>query len=153
MADRDVRVVLSQVNLVARDVPATVEFYRLLGLDIPEMEQEWASWSSHHRNAAVEGPGAELDFEIDSEAFARYWVSDEVPAGVVLGFRVDSRDGVDALYERLTRAGYRGLRAPYDAFWGARYAIVADPSGVAVGLMSESDASRRSAPPEVGEFT
>jgi len=46
-------------------------------------------------------------------------------------------------------------RAPFDAFWGARYAIVLgaryaiveDPDGVAVGLMSPSSAEHRRPPP------
>jgi uncharacterized glyoxalase superfamily protein PhnB len=64
---------------------------------------------------------------------------------VVLGFRLASRESVDALYEELTGAGYRGAQPPYDAFWGARYAIVADPDGNSVGIMSPSDPERRSA--------
>jgi uncharacterized glyoxalase superfamily protein PhnB len=41
------------------------------------------------------------------------------------------------------------LQAPYDAFWGARYAIIEDPDGVAVGLMSPRSAEMRSPPPEM----
>jgi len=41
-------------------------------------------------------------------------------------------------------------QAPYDAFWGARYAIVEDPDGNAVGLMSPIDPDRRTAPPSSG---
>jgi uncharacterized glyoxalase superfamily protein PhnB len=48
----------------------------------------------------------------------------------------------------LTGAGYKGLQAPFDAFWGARYAVVEDPNGIAVGLMSPSDPNRRYWPPE-----
>lgn len=36
---------------------------------------------------------------------------------------------------------------PCDAFWGARFAVVADPDGRDVGLMSSSDAEHRSSPP------
>ena len=46
-------------------------------------------------------------------------------------------------YDELTSAGYLGLAAPYDAFWGARYAIVEDPNGIAVGLMSPIDPKHR----------
>jgi uncharacterized glyoxalase superfamily protein PhnB len=41
----------------------------------------------------------------------------------------------------------RGRQPPYDTFWGARYAIVEDPHGNHVGLMSPSDPARKSAPP------
>ena len=39
-------------------------------------------------------------------------------------------------------------QAPYDAFWGGRFAIVEDPDGNPVGLMSPNDPAMRTAPPE-----
>jgi hypothetical protein len=48
-------------------------------------------------------------------------------------------------------AGYAGQQAPFDAFFGARYAIVTDPDGNAVGIMSPRDPARQSPvdpPPE-----
>jgi uncharacterized glyoxalase superfamily protein PhnB len=66
----------------------------------------------------------------------------------VLGFKVASREAVDEIYQDLTSAGYKSQQAPHDAFWGARYAIVEDPDGNAVGLMSPVDPSRREAEPE-----
>ena len=62
---------------------------------------------------------------------------------------MDPREGVDETYERLTSAGVRGLQAPYDAFWAARYAIVEAPDGRQVGFMSPADPDRRGAPPEI----
>lgn len=66
---------------------------------------------------------------------------------VVLGWQVASRNAVDATYDEMTTAGYAGVQVPYDAFWGARYAIVADPDGNHVGIMSPSDESRKYWPP------
>lgn len=43
------------------------------------------------------------------------------------------------LYAELTGAGYPGRSEPWDAFWGSRYAIVADADGNLVGLMSERE--------------
>jgi uncharacterized glyoxalase superfamily protein PhnB len=92
--------------------------------------------------------GLALDF--DSEAFTQRWDagwrSQGTGSSVVLTFRVSSRDAVDELYERVTNAGYTGQQAPYDAFWGARFAIVEDPDGTAVGLMSPNDPARRTRP-------
>jgi hypothetical protein len=34
-------------------------------------------------------------------------------------------------------------------FWGARYAIIEDPDGIAVGVMSPISADRKSPPPSV----
>ena len=66
-----------------------------------------------------------------------------------MGFSVPSREAVDERYGELIAAGYTGLQPPYDAFWGARYAIVEDPDGNHVGLMSPLDPTRRGAPPSV----
>ena len=145
----DPRPRLDQINLVSRDVPASVEFYRLLGLDVPDAPEEW---NAHHRSS-VPGEGEPaLDLDIDSAAFAAYWGSDELPPGPVLEFRVASREAVDELYERLTAAGHAGVRAPYDAFFGVRFAVVLDPGGTPVGLMSEPSGEHRSAPPAPEDF-
>ena len=56
--------------------------------------------------------------------------------------------GIDAVHRRMAgspAASPKGL--PFDAFWGARYAIVADPDGNDVGLMSPAQDSRRTWPP------
>jgi uncharacterized glyoxalase superfamily protein PhnB len=94
------------------------------------------------------------DLDLDSTAFARLWNSGwqghtNLRGKVVVGFGLPTREAVDATYADLTGAGYVGLQAPYDAFWGSRYAIVEDPDGIAVGLMSPRSEDRRSAPPKV----
>jgi catechol 2,3-dioxygenase-like lactoylglutathione lyase family enzyme len=128
-----------QVNLVVSDMQATVAFYRRLGLTIPDTD---ADFQAHHRSASVPG-GIDLDF--DSTEFARHWDKGwATGAGVVVGFKVDSRERVDAIYSDLTGAGYRGQQEPYDTFWGARYAVVEDPDGNPVGIMSPVDPARRS---------
>ena len=62
---------------------------------------------------------------------------------------VASREAVGERWAELTGAGYTGRQPPYDAFWGARYAIVIDPDGNHVGLMSPVDPARRGAPPKL----
>jgi uncharacterized glyoxalase superfamily protein PhnB len=66
----------------------------------------------------------------------------------VIGFALESREAVDDRYAELTSAGYQARQPPFDAFWGARYAIVADPDGNDVGLMSPIEDARRFSPPE-----
>jgi uncharacterized glyoxalase superfamily protein PhnB len=41
---------------------------------------------------------------------------------------------VDEIYARVTGAGFHGEKAPWDAFWGQRYAQLQDPDGVPVDL-------------------
>lgn len=131
-----------QINIVVRDMDAMSEFYNRLGVQLDSSDPEWAP---HHRSKP-RGDG--IDIDLDSELFARVWNGGwRKPQGVVLGFRVDGRDEVDRLYAELTAAGYGGQQPPYDAFWGARYAVVSDPDGNAVGLMSDSDPALRTPPP------
>ena len=91
--------------------------------------------------------------ELDSVEFARRWDvgwrGQTGPGRIVIGFELASRAAVDTLFASLTGAGYVGQQPPYDTFWGARYAVVEDPDGNPVGLMSPIDPSRRSAPPEL----
>jgi catechol 2,3-dioxygenase-like lactoylglutathione lyase family enzyme len=139
----DDRPVLDQINLVVRDMDAMVGFYRRLGLEIPATGE---AWDRDHRSATM--PGGH-DFDLDSTAFAQQWDVGwpEGTTGPVLGFRVEARETVDAIYADLTGNGAVGQQPPYDAFWGARYAIVVDPDGNDVGIMSPRDDTMRSWPP------
>jgi len=137
--------VFDQINLVVRDMDATIEFYRRLGVDV---EPAGSPWARHHRSATGNG---EMDIDFDSQTFAALW-DEGWPrgrSGVVVGFRLASREAVDAMYAELTGGGHARHQPPYDAFWGARYAIVEDPDGTAVGLMSPADPARRTPPPAV----
>ncbi|MEX0666667.1 MAG: VOC family protein [Acidimicrobiia bacterium] len=136
--------VFNQFNLVVTDMEATLRFYRRLGLTIRDTD---AAWADHHRTAIMPN-GVDLDF--DSVEFAKQWDTgwpNEAARGAgVMGFGVQSRDAVDAIYHDLTAAGYKAQQAPYDTFWGARYAVVEDPDGNAVGLMSPVDPERTTQP-------
>jgi uncharacterized glyoxalase superfamily protein PhnB len=139
------------LNLVAKDFDATLAFYRALGIDISD-EKVWSTESGPHHTEGVDiGAGAEI--ELDSASLARVYNAGYRDAPercvTVMGFRVPSREAVDALHDKLTAAGYKSRQAPYDTFWGARYAILADPDGRDIGLMSPSDPTRRSAPPNL----
>jgi len=135
--------VLDQLNIVVRDMDAAVDFYRRLGIEIPDTLPDW---QAHHRSAEMSDS---VDFDLDSTAFAPQWNAGWPGSkpGVVVGFRLATREDVDDLYGELTGAGHVGQQPPYDAFWGARYAIVEDPSGNAVGLMSPVDPAKRTRPP------
>ncbi len=138
--------VLAQLNLVVADMVASVAFYRRLGLTIDDSNP----WSAHHIDVRMPG-GFSLD--LDSIEFAKRWNAgwhgQPGAAHAVIGFNVPTREAVDRIYGELTGAGYVGQQPPYDAFWGARYAVVEDPDGNPVGLMSSLDPARRSAPPEL----
>jgi catechol 2,3-dioxygenase-like lactoylglutathione lyase family enzyme len=145
-----IRPTLNQLNIVSSNPEASIAFYRRLGLDIPDRQVWRTATGVHHVSAEDAG----IDFDLDSTAFAQLWNNGwrgrkDLAGRVVVGLHVASREEVDRLYGEMTAAGHRGLQAPCDAFWGARYAIVEDPDGIAVGLMSPKSAEHRSPPPEV----
>jgi len=150
----DPRPVFDQLNIVSGDVEASIAFYRRLGVAIPDGNVWRTSTGPHHVSAQRDHIGSDAVLDIDSAAFARVWNAgwgreSNLAGRVVVGFSVGARDAVDRLYAEMTSAGYRGLQAPYDAFWGARYAVIEDPDGLAVGLMSEVSAAHNAPPPEV----
>jgi catechol 2,3-dioxygenase-like lactoylglutathione lyase family enzyme len=138
--------VFNQVNLVVKDMAATLAFYRRLGFEIPETAAFKTPSGLHH--ISIGGAG-EVSMDFDSQALARrYNRGYEAERGrVLLGFSLPSREAVDALFDDLVTHEHQALQPPYDAFWGARYAIVEDPDGNPVGLMSPSDDAHRSEPP------
>jgi uncharacterized glyoxalase superfamily protein PhnB len=132
---------LVQLNLAVRDMDAAVAFYRRLGLEI-DVEP-----GAFHVNVVMSN-GFRLEF--DTTSFVQEWDRGwrgSTGGSTVLGFSLPSRERVDALYQGLVAAGYRGHQPPYDAFWGARYAIVDDPDGNGVGLMSPIESERKFWPP------
>ena len=140
------KAVLDQINLVVGDMPVSVDFYARLGAEVAPGQAE-----PFHASCRLEN---DFSLDLDTAKFAAVW--NKAWAGradtvgrVVIGFAVETREDVDATYADMTSAGYRGLNPPYDAFWGARYAIIEDPNGIAVGLMSPIDPAKRSRTPEV----
>jgi uncharacterized glyoxalase superfamily protein PhnB len=125
--------VFNQANLVVGDMDASLAFYRRLGIDVKPPD-EWPPGSGY-RHAAVEMPDGTL-LEWDNVPMAEAWAPQwQGPRGVVLGFTFATGDEVDRIFADLVATGHRPLQEPYDALWGARYALVADPDGNAVGLM------------------
>ena len=136
---------VAQINLVVRDMPASIAFYRRLGLDVKAVPLP--EWAPHH--ASVELPGG-VQLDLDSVAFAKRWNPgwrESRGSGCVIFFSCATRDEVDRIHGEMTRAGYASQKDPEDAFWGARYAIVEDPDGNAIGLMSSIEDSMKKAPP------
>jgi len=130
------------VDIVASDYEATLAFYRRLGADV----EDGLPGEIRHAHIHYDGVEIHVDNEHLAGLYNSSWRAGE-QTRVVLGWLVATRDDVDATYADITDAGYDGVQCPYDTFWGARYAVVADPDGHHVGIMSPSDEARRSWPP------
>jgi catechol 2,3-dioxygenase-like lactoylglutathione lyase family enzyme len=140
----DSRPDLHMLNLVVDDMRASLDFYRRLGIAVPADAE---SGGPHLQLRMPGGFSLELDTAESARLWHAGWRTDPATARVVIGFSLPTRNAVDERYAELTSAGYAGRQPPFDAFWGARYAIVADPDGNDVGLMSPIDESRRTWPP------
>ncbi|MGH9211961.1 MAG: VOC family protein [Acidimicrobiales bacterium] len=136
---------LHMLNVVVTDMTASLEFYRRLGVVVPDGTD---SSEAHVQLRMPAGFSLELDTAESARLWHAGWRADPASAPVVMGFMLASPEAVDQRYSELTQAGYPGRQPPFDAFWGARYAIVADPDGNDVGLMSPIDRSRQTWPPQ-----
>ena len=119
---------LNAIGIVASDMERSIRFYRLLGLDVPETPGE-----GHVDTFLPNGVRFMLDQEDVIKSFRPEWTRD---AGnqIALAFECDSPADVDDVYRRVVEAGFTGEKAPWDAFWGQRYAQLLDPDGVPVDL-------------------
>lgn len=148
---------IHQVNLVVTDVSAVAQFLIELGVEVPSFEPVW---DEHHRSISMgtsrsSGDGGTSGFaiDLDSSAFAKEWGG--LPpsfTGAVISIRADERADVDRMHASALALGARTLKAPYDAFWGSRFAVVEGPASCAVGFMSDADDQRRGLPPDPASF-
>jgi catechol 2,3-dioxygenase-like lactoylglutathione lyase family enzyme len=120
---------LYMLGLVVRDMSKSLEFYRRLGLAIPE--------GSERQTHVEVKMGNGLTFFLDSKPsrWDPQFVRSDDPTGEVapveyrsiLEFYVKTQADVDAKYAELTSLGYTSRRAPYKAPIGMYFAMVADP--------------------------
>jgi len=119
---------LNAVGIVASDMARSIRFYRLLAVDVPETPDE-----GHIDVSLPNGLRLMLDTEDVVRSFRPDWTR-TVGNQLGLAFECASPNEVDEVYARVTAAGFRGEKEPWDAFWGQRYAQLLDPDGVPVDL-------------------
>jgi catechol 2,3-dioxygenase-like lactoylglutathione lyase family enzyme len=119
---------LNAIGIVVSDMARSLDFYRQLGFDAPDTPDE-----GHVNIPLPNGVRLMLDSEEEIRKFRPDWTRQ---SGNQLGLAVqcDSPAEVDELYSRMIGAGHQGDKAPWDAFWGQRYAQLRDPDDVPVDL-------------------
>ncbi|QRY39668.1 VOC family protein [Microbacterium hominis] len=123
---------LGFIGIVVRDMAASLAFYRALGVPIADGQDD-----APHVDAVLDG-GVALAWDT-VETIRSFDPGYEPASGghrIALAFVQDSPAEVDAVYAALVVAGHDGHVAPFDAFWGQRYATVLDPDGNAVDLFA-----------------
>jgi catechol 2,3-dioxygenase-like lactoylglutathione lyase family enzyme len=126
---------LDVVGVIVSDMAASIAFYRRLGVKFPEP----ADPEGHgHVEAVLEGG---IRFALDTEETIRSFDPDwSAPSGghrMAVAFLCESPSAVDQTYAALVDGGARPYKAPWDAFWGQRYAQLRDPDGNGVDLYAE----------------
>lgn len=120
------------VELVVADMAASLAFYRHLGLDVPvEADAE--------PHVDVDLGGLHLAFDTREVILGLQpgWTPPSGGHRIALAFAAGSPEDVDTAYAALVGAGAEGVTAPWDAFWGMRYAVVHDPDGNPVDLFAD----------------
>jgi predicted lactoylglutathione lyase len=131
---------LYMLGLIVQDMGKSLEFYRHLGLAIPEGSEEQT-----HVEVKM---GSGLTFFLDSRP-SRWdsgYVRRDNPGSVeasdsyrsILEFYLNTRDAVDAKYTELTGLGYQGLRPPYETSFGMYFAMINDPDGNTILLSGDN---------------
>jgi len=114
-------------SITSTDPDASIAFYRAMGFEVQK--------DTHGGGrSCVDSPNQH--FDIDDVNVEPQWNGGSPGQGVSSGFEVDHRDDVDKLVARLSSLGHRIQQPPFDAPWGRRFAVVEDPDGTPVGLMS-----------------
>jgi catechol 2,3-dioxygenase-like lactoylglutathione lyase family enzyme len=119
---------LNAIGIVVSDMERSIRFYRLLGLEVPETPGE-----GHVDTFLQNGVRFMLDSEEVVKSFRPEWTR-ATGNQLALAFECDDPAQVNELYARAVEAGFHGEKEPWDAFWGQRYAQLADPDGLPVDL-------------------
>ena len=123
---------LYMVGVIVADMERAVEFYRRLGLEVPEGEE---------KQEHVEVKMGEMTFFLSTRgANAKWDPAARAASGgyrIILEFYLETRAALDAKYEEMIGFGYESHHAPYDVTPELRFAMVDDPDGNTI-LLSAS---------------
>jgi catechol 2,3-dioxygenase-like lactoylglutathione lyase family enzyme len=125
------------VVLDVRDLGRSIDFYRQLGLDVPDPfpDRPISVYRMDNGVSIVIGEGL-------AEANDPTWTRPEGGYQQFLEFLVDDDAAVDAEWERLTAAGHHGRRAPAKIV-GPYAAMIDDPDGNVILITSDRSTKGR----------
>jgi hypothetical protein len=126
---------LYMVGVIVEDMARALEFYRRLGVDVPDGAE-----SEPHVEVTMSG----LTFFLSTKAANARWDPARTDASggyrIVLEFYLESSAALDAKYEELTGFGYRGHYPPYDVTPTLRFAMGDGPDGNTILLSAPGNA-------------
>jgi uncharacterized glyoxalase superfamily protein PhnB len=115
---------LDAVSVASANLEKTARFYSLLGFIFPTVEPQ-------ARHLESISPAGEVRLVIDDRAMVKSIMGRDPapPAHSSFAIKCASPGHVDTAVAAIRKAGFVVVTEPWDAFWGQRYAIVADPDG------------------------
>ena len=115
---------LYMVGVIVEDMGKALEFYRRLGVAIPDGSED-----KQHVEVKMSG----LTFFISTKQANARWDPARTDASggyrIILEFYLETREAVDAKHAELTGFGYQSHLAPYVTPFNAYFAMVNDPDG------------------------
>lgn len=123
--------VIDAIGICSTDLPRTLAFYRLLGFRFPEVAADQPHIEAERR------PG-EPRLMIDSATLIAGMLGRPPRPANHSAFALlcDSPAEVDSLCAAVAAGGHAVEKHPWDAPWGQRYAVLADPDGYLVDLFA-----------------
>jgi len=123
---------LYMVGVIVEDMGRAVEFYRRLGVAIPEGAE-----NQQHVEVRMSG----LTFFLSTKAVNKRWDPARTDAAggyrMILEFYLESRAAVDAKYAEMMSYGYASHVAPFETPFKMYFAMIDDPDGNTI-LLSAS---------------
>lgn len=131
---------LYMLGLIVRDMPTALQFYRRLGLAIPDGSET----RSHveikmgnnftfflDSNPTRWDPGFDTRSERDQPALPERYP-------MILEFYVEEQSVLEAKYAELVDYRYQGYREPYRTSFGMYFAMVKDPDGNTILISADA---------------
>ena len=122
---------LDAIAVASSDFPASVLFYELLGFRFETFRP-----SDKHIEAITAAGDVRLMIDDKAMLAATTGVVPMPSSHSAFAMKCGNAADVDAVVEAIAAAGHRIVKSPWDAFWGQRYAIVADPEGYMIDLFA-----------------
>lgn len=120
---------LNAVAVSTTNFEQSVKFYEALGFQFPEYKVE-------DQHVESVNPGQHVRLMIDASELMTDSLGEAPKPGnhSMFAIEFDTPAEVDAVVKKITEADFTVFKAPWDAPWGQRYAIVEDPEGYRVDL-------------------
>jgi catechol 2,3-dioxygenase-like lactoylglutathione lyase family enzyme len=125
---------IATVGVTSSNLKETVKFYTTLGFTFPDYEPD-----EQHLEPLTPDGSARL--MIDSKELITNILGKVPQTANHSSFAIEfsSPEEVNLVAKKIAEQNYTLVKEPWDAFWGQRYAIIADPDGYMIDLYAKLD--------------